>query len=389
MQSLVHDIVRGRFGSKDATRAVSIWAVVGFSVMFGSCVATQDVRFGTNLGTTNTFNGTFEIPPGGLNPTPAADLPDGNVHLDPSFTYWLAAGDQVSASWSDYSVNWPCLNDPPNNLCLPAFRGALPSADCSNLAISLPRSCRASGGCPRVWLFQGQSLDSSSRTVFSALPKSVADGCSPSTVSFAQAQDATLALWASERTDIPQNYPADTLGDKIGSTLNVNLVQPGMPRVVVRRRPLTQICGPSTASFPQSHPCSNNPSDDQTESHWAIDTTQFSLKEGFSAGLRVKEARVFTANESDTTAAGVAFCWVQASQPNSRVGSDCDASMGPQMGDCKAPLSAVLTPASPGWTVAFSDASRPGPGATTLPSKCPNDPNRATVWLEFTLEKRQ
>ena len=361
--------------------------ILAFSVAVSGCHRIVAIQPGTNLVPIDAFGGTFELPPPQLDP-PVGPR-DHNAPLNPAFTYWLAAGDQLLASWSEYSVNWPCVDRPITNVCNNAppdfLRDHLPTADCRHPDLTIRGQCIVSGGCPRVWLFEGQSLDSSSRTVFSASPKSVPEGCSPSTVSFTPTQDATFALWASERTDIPQNYPADSLGDKSGSTLNVSFLQPGMPRIVVKRRPLTQICGPSTASFPQSQPCSSNPRDDPTESHWAIDMTQFSLNEGFSSSLRVKEVQVFASE--DGMAANLAFCAVQASQPNSRVGSDCDASMGPQRGACKAPLSADLTPASPGWYVIFHDAQRQ-PDGSTIPSKCPNDPNRATVWLEFTLEKR-
>lgn len=396
--------------------SMAVVLVVLLLIVLSSCVGHVEGRFGENVvavpadGFGRPDGRSFQIPTDNLdvqNPQDAAS--DGTVHLNPDFTYWLAAGDAVSVSWDKYLLQI-CDREPAFNLCdrsyFDSYSFDQPDGPASCVRVQF--YCATTllhGNCPRAWLFECPKHQCDMKRAFQtnppSWPKSYAVGCSPRAASFTPLDDATFELWASGRLtaneattehisvsaiDDPNNPPDENFGDRrSGSPISVNVVKPGDRKVLTKRRPLKLACGPP-AVYPSAHVCS--PTSDPAESRWQIDP-DFHSDEYFSSRLRVKEVHLFASD--DGMAPQVPFCWIQIGEVHgSRAYSDCDdaQAMSNPMYACKATLGTNVTPASPEWTVAFTDAPQVQPDGSTLPSRCPNKRTYARHWLEFTLEVR-
>jgi hypothetical protein len=128
-----------------AAPGLGIASLLFLCVALGGCQRQENVTAGTNETPVLSFDGTFEVPPSALDPVPPADLPDGNAHLNPAFLYWLAAGNQVLAAWSDFTLNFPCSNyqtqmcgNPLSNFP-PSCQGSVPSRRPRMAAVRLLR----------------------------------------------------------------------------------------------------------------------------------------------------------------------------------------------------------------------------------------------------------
>jgi hypothetical protein len=183
--------------------------------------------------------------------------------------------------------------------------------------------------------------------------------------------DFILKSWASHRPDInAENAPQSD--DRGPATLFVHVVGT-LNKTDHTRVHFVENCGP--LPFPSL--CNTN----SRESQWVAEKP---LSESFSSGVRIAEIRVFKGptNEpgGDTEEA---FCSVFLEGHRSDLPSNCNVGAGnQQIGDCKVafPSDPPMSPAAvafdgPAWKVTFDDAM----------ARCPNNPDRKDIFVEFTL----
>ena len=369
------------------------------------------------------LSGQFELPPNRQLDPPAPLGSDGNVPLNPQFSYWLASDDQVLVSWSDYTLDLPCSgsSDFQYNLCAdPALlsNGASHPSQCPSDILLL----QAVADVPvpskvisvvdpdshvAVWVFNcpgypGSNFDCAHGTAF---PNNGAlvhwpweAGCSRPNSRFQSPSfqplflNGAFQLWASYQDSWLHYHPTEP-PDKQGPQVVLAGVQAGTPQTDPVRLRFVAACGPPTASNPNLSACGEP---DPTESHWVFDPNR-TLSEGFSAHLRVRQLRVFDSPQG--ISGPIAFCWAELTGGQSPQSiSDCNAG---SPGPCQASPAAGTTDSTPGtpfskpfnvrmgagivapdaspWVIGFSDASG---------GRCPNITNRNELWVEFTLETR-
>jgi hypothetical protein len=226
-----------------------------------------------------------------------------------------------------------------------------------------------------------------------------AAGCSPTAVQPINpgvtgnaGDDVSLQLLASSSIDpVVSPFPSDQPSRTPDGTQNTPLIVLGVgsfPRIYNREVKFTRLCDPIADNT--SNPCRTS---DTTEAEYTCSTAPADntpandvgcvdqtsnpgvAHEFFSSKVRVKEIRVY----GDQNELPFCFAFIKG-EPRSGAGSSqtassCNTSGG--FNDCVASPDAGVnrTPAQD-WKVTFAKGS----------SKCPDDPARSAVWVQFTLE---